>query len=60
MKRVTVAGVLAELFGRDLGCADGKGGSMHMYSDNFYGGELLIIKNKSLLFSDHYKFTSVI
>lgn len=34
---VSVAGVLCELTGKKTGCARGKGGSMHMYSPNFYG-----------------------
>ncbi|KAI4457030.1 pyruvate dehydrogenase e1 component alpha subunit bacterial and organellar [Holotrichia oblita] len=42
MMGMSILGVLSELTGRQSGCARGKGGSMHMYTDTFYGGNGIV------------------
>ncbi|KAK9501415.1 hypothetical protein O3M35_012142 [Rhynocoris fuscipes] len=42
MMGVSAVGVLSELTGKMAGCQRGKGGSMHMYAKNFYGGNGIV------------------
>ena len=42
MMGISLLGILAELTGRKTGCTKGKGGSMHMYAKEFFGGNGIV------------------
>ena len=42
MRGGTIKGVIAELLGRQAGMSNGKGGSMHIFTPSFFGGNGIV------------------
>ncbi|KZT27287.1 mitochondrial pyruvate dehydrogenase E1 component beta subunit [Neolentinus lepideus HHB14362 ss-1] len=42
MRGGTIKGVISELLGRQAGMSNGKGGSMHIFTPNFFGGNGIV------------------
>lgn len=42
MRGGTITGVLGELLGRQVGMSHGKGGSMHIFTPTFFGGNGIV------------------
>ena len=42
MRGGTIKGVIAELLGRQAGMSHGKGGSMHIFTPSFFGGNGIV------------------
>lgn len=42
MRGGTIKGVIGELLGRQIGMSNGKGGSMHIFTPSFFGGNGIV------------------